>query len=109
MVKAGARTVHLTVRSAESNAKLFSVVLRCRNRGASLFDSYVAALNLTNYLCSAAATAAGKKGRDRLVRIEAIRDFLQDFEDRTRREAHPSDRPGLLRSQQGRAAHRAAA
>ncbi len=80
--KAGARIVYLTDHSAGPTAKLSSVVLRCHNRGASLFDSYVAALSLTNYLCAAAAMAAGRKGRTRLARIERIHESLQDFGDR---------------------------
>lgn len=82
---AGASVVQVTDQTATTAARLSAITLRCHTRGASLFDSYVSALSITNYLCSAVALRTGRKGRDRLARIETIHGILQDFGTSARR------------------------
>lgn len=55
------------------------VVLHCLTDGASIFDSYVAAVSLVNYLCAAVAKELGKKSRKRLAAIETLHTALGDI------------------------------
>lgn len=55
------------------------VVLPCQTGGASIFDSYVAAVSLVNYLCAAVAKVLDKKSRKRLAAIETLHDTLGDI------------------------------
>ena len=48
-------------------------------RGASLFDSYAAALSVLHLLSSAVVRRLGTAGRERLKRIESLHDALRDF------------------------------
>lgn len=57
-----------------------SVSFRCLNRGASLFDSYVAGISLLNYLCSGTALALGETAQHRLHRSEQLHDDFGDFD-----------------------------
>jgi DNA-binding MurR/RpiR family transcriptional regulator len=77
-VKAG--VVLLGDPSLGTVAEYADVVFRCQSRGSSLFDSYVAAMSLINYLCSGVALAAGEAGQERLRRIEHLHDDFGDFE-----------------------------
>ncbi len=61
-------------------AKWAQVTIRCLNRGASLFDSYVSAISLLNYLCSGVALALGETAQQRLHRGEQLHDEFGDFE-----------------------------
>lgn len=61
-------------------AKSATVTFRCLNRGASLFDSYVAGISLLNYLCSGTALALGESGQRRLHRSEQLHDDFGDFD-----------------------------
>jgi DNA-binding MurR/RpiR family transcriptional regulator len=61
-------------------AKSAAVSFRCLNRGASLFDSYVAGISLLNYLCSGAALALGEAAQQRLRRSEQLHDDFGDFD-----------------------------
>lgn len=49
-------------------------LLRCRTRGASLFDSLTAAVSLTTFIACQVATAIGEPAVVRLNRIEALHD-----------------------------------
>jgi DNA-binding MurR/RpiR family transcriptional regulator len=57
-----------------------AVCFRCLNRGASLFDSYVAGISLLNYLCSGAALSLGDPAQQRLHRNEQLHDSFGDFD-----------------------------
>lgn len=55
--------------------------LRCRTRGASLFDSVTAPVSLVGYLCAAVAAALGDPAIERLHRIESLHqdwDFAEE-------------------------------
>jgi DNA-binding MurR/RpiR family transcriptional regulator len=50
------------------------VTFRCLSRGSSMFDSYVAAMSLINYLCAEVAMGLGKGAQERLRLIEQLHD-----------------------------------
>ena len=55
------------------------IVLHCLTGSASIFDSYVAALSLDNFLCAAVAKELGAKSRKRLEAVEALHEALGDL------------------------------
>ena len=75
-----ARTVLLGDSSIGKFGQSANIVLRCFNRGARLFDSYVAAMSLVNYLASEVALALGPSAQERLRRIETLHDEFNDLE-----------------------------
>ncbi len=77
---AKARTVLLGDSSLGEMGKTVDVVVRCFSRGARLFDSYVAAMSLVNYLGSGVAAALGQPAQERLRRIELLHDEFKDLE-----------------------------
>jgi DNA-binding MurR/RpiR family transcriptional regulator len=77
--EAGARIVLVTDQTATSAAELATLCLRCRTRGAALFDSVVAPVSLMTYLCAAVATRIGEPAIERLHRIESIHDEWGDL------------------------------
>lgn len=77
---AGAPVVLIGDSSLGDVAKSARVVFRCASRGSRLFDSYVAPLSLLNYLCSGVALALGNGTQERLRRIEALHERLDDLE-----------------------------
>jgi DNA-binding MurR/RpiR family transcriptional regulator len=77
---AKARTVLLGDSSIGKFGKSAQIVLRCFSRGARLFDSYVAAMSLVNYLGSGVALALGASAQERLRRIESLHNEFSDLE-----------------------------
>jgi len=77
---AKARTVLLGDSSIGSTSKSADIVFRCFSRGARLFDSYVAAMSLVNYLGSGVALALGASAQERLRRIESLHEEFSDLE-----------------------------
>jgi DNA-binding MurR/RpiR family transcriptional regulator len=80
---AKARTVVLgdsSLGKAAKAGKSAHIVLRCFSRGARLFDSYVAAMSLVNYLGSGVALALGASAQARLRRIESLHEEFSDLE-----------------------------
>jgi len=77
---AKARIVLLGDPSLGESAKSADVVFRCVSRGSRLFDSYVAAMSLVNYLCSGVALALGKPTQERLRRVESLHKEFSDLE-----------------------------
>jgi DNA-binding MurR/RpiR family transcriptional regulator len=57
-----------------------NVCFRCLNRGASLFDSYVAGISLLNYLCSGVTLSLGETAQQKLRRNEQLHDEFGDFD-----------------------------
>lgn len=76
---AGAKIVFIASPGMPSLSRKGDVVLPSLTDGASIFDSYVAAVSLVNYLCAAVAQALGKKSRKRLATIESLHDTLGDI------------------------------
>jgi DNA-binding MurR/RpiR family transcriptional regulator len=75
----GANVILVTDLSASATARLAHVVLRCHSRSSGVFDSYVAAASLLNYLLAALALREGAAVRRRLQRIEDLHDKLDAF------------------------------
>ena len=66
--------------AALPGVKSVDVVFRCFSRGARLFDSYVGAMSLVNYLGSSVAVALGEPAQERLRRIESLHAQFRDLE-----------------------------
>ena len=77
--EAGTPTVLITDATAARSAHLATVTLRCQSRGQSLFDSYVAPMSLTNYLCAAVQAALGPAAEERLAAIERLHHRFDPF------------------------------
>jgi DNA-binding MurR/RpiR family transcriptional regulator len=77
---AEAQTILLGDPSLGEVAKAADIVFRCFSRGARLFDSYVAAMSLMNYLASGVALALGNTAQERLRRIESLHGEFNDLE-----------------------------
>ena len=77
--EAGAEVVLLTYSPLSQVAARSSVVLPCATKGTSIFDSYVAAMSLVNYLGTELVTTAPRKSRERMERMERIHELLDDL------------------------------
>ncbi len=78
--KQGARILLLTDPSATRTAKLATWTITCEVRSTSIFDSYSAAMSVLNLLCAGMFRGAMKDGYDRLRRIEALHDDLEELD-----------------------------
>jgi DNA-binding MurR/RpiR family transcriptional regulator len=65
----GVPILYVTDHRADRTARLATYVLRCRTRGVSLFDSYVAVISLLNHICT--EVSARDEARRRIAMIEA--------------------------------------
>jgi DNA-binding MurR/RpiR family transcriptional regulator len=74
-----ATTILLSDTDKSKSAKLANVVLVCENRGAYLFDSYVAGTSMINFLCSALAMELGAAAWHRLEEIEKLHESMDDL------------------------------
>jgi DNA-binding MurR/RpiR family transcriptional regulator len=77
--EAGARLVFLASPGMPPLSRNGDDVVHCLTDGASIFDSYVAAVSIVNYLCAAVAKDVGKKSRRRLEAIEDMHRSLGDI------------------------------
>lgn len=75
----GAQVIVLTDPSATELPARADVILRCVNKGAGIFDSYIAAMSVINHLCTSLGLAMGPAARQRLERIEALHDHYGDL------------------------------
>lgn len=75
----GARVIVLTDPSATELPAQADVILRCVNKGAGIFDSYIAAMSVINHLCTSLGLALGPAARQRLEQIEALHDLYGDL------------------------------
>jgi len=75
----GAQVIVLTDPSATELPARADVILRCVNKGAGIFDSYIAAMSVINHLCTSLGLALGPAARQRLERIEALHDHYGDL------------------------------
>lgn len=74
------RTVLIGDTSLGQSGRPAEVVFRCYSRGARLFDSYVAAMSLINYLASGVTLSLGVPAQERLQRIESLHGEFNDLE-----------------------------
>jgi DNA-binding MurR/RpiR family transcriptional regulator len=77
--RVGATVVILTDPSATELPARADVILRCVNKGAGMFDSYIAAISVINHLCTSLGLSMGDAARERLARIEALHDHYGDL------------------------------
>ena len=78
---AGASVVLLTYAPLSDLASRTSVVLTCPTQGSAIFDSYVAAMSIVNYLGTELVTDARATSRKRMQRIERIHELLDDLDE----------------------------
>jgi DNA-binding MurR/RpiR family transcriptional regulator len=77
--QAGAQLVFLASPGMPPLSRAGDIAIPCLTDGASIFDSYVAAVSIVNYLCAAVAKDVGRKGRQRLEAIEVLHESLGDI------------------------------
>ena len=75
----GAQLVFLASPGMPPLSRAGDVVVPCLTDGASIFDSYVAAVSIVNFICAAVARELGKKSRRRLEAIEDLHGSLGDI------------------------------
>lgn len=78
---AGASVVLLTYAPLSDLASRAQVVLTCPTQGSAIFDSYVAAMSVLNYLGSELVSATQTTSRQRMQRMEAIHQLLDDLDE----------------------------
>lgn len=76
---AAARIILLTDPSGAADLDFADWTLTCHNRGASIFDSYVGAISLINFLAEQLAASLGEVGRQRLQEVEQWHAGLGDL------------------------------
>jgi DNA-binding MurR/RpiR family transcriptional regulator len=79
-VDAGAALVLLTDARVSTLAGRAQAVLTCPAQDGLIFDSYVGAISLINYLATTALAQAPQKARARMARIERAHAKLADLE-----------------------------
>lgn len=79
--EAGASVVLLTYAPLSDLASQTDVVLTCPTQGSAIFDSYVAAMSIVNYLGTELVTDARTTSRKRMQRIERIHELLDDLDE----------------------------
>ncbi|MEO6319274.1 MAG: MurR/RpiR family transcriptional regulator [Polaromonas sp.] len=77
---AGTRVLLLTDTPISALASQAAVILHCPNQTEQVFDSYVSAVSLVNYLATAMAARLPKQARARMSRIEGLHAALADLE-----------------------------
>ncbi len=77
---AGAALVLLTDGRASTLAPRAKAVFHCATQDGPVFDSYVSAISLINYLATAALSRIPKKARSRMARVEQIHAQLADLQ-----------------------------
>ena len=78
---AGAAVVLLTYAPLSALASQAQVVLTCPTQGSAIFDSYVAAISMVNYLAGELVASARTTSRQRMERIERIHQLLDDLDE----------------------------
>ena len=76
---ASARIVLITDPSGAADLRMADWTLTCHCRGASMFDSYVAAVSVLNFLAAQLSHLAGDAGRQRLQGVEQWHGRLGDL------------------------------
>lgn len=75
----GARILLVSDPGGGADAPFATWVLRCHCRGSSLFDSYVGAVSVLNFLAARVAAKTGSAGRRRLGWIEELHAALREL------------------------------
>lgn len=77
----GASVILLTYAPLSDLAARADVVLTCPTQGSAIFDSYVSAMSIVNYLGTELVTDARATSRKRMQRIERIHELLDDLDE----------------------------
>lgn len=75
---AGTQVVLVTDQASRAGSDVATVTLRCRTKGAGVFESVVAPVSLLTYLCSALALRIGQSAIERLEFIDRIHEDWGD-------------------------------
>ena len=78
-VASGAHVVYVTDQASRAGPDFATTTLRCRTRGAGVFDSLVAPVSVLTHLCSMLALNIGSPAIERLEAIAAIHDEWGDL------------------------------
>lgn len=78
--EAGAQVILLSDAPVSALATHARAVLHCAHHGDQVFDSYVAAVSLVNYLATTMANRARTRSRARMARVERVHELLDDLE-----------------------------
>lgn len=78
-IHAGAQVVFVTDQVTRAGPEVATVTLRCRTRGAAVFDSVTAPVSLLTFLCAGLATRIGQGALERLQAIDAIHEEWGDL------------------------------
>jgi DNA-binding MurR/RpiR family transcriptional regulator len=76
-----ASVILLTYAPLSDLAARANVVLACPTQGSAIFDSYVSAMSIVNYLGTELVTDARATSRKRMERIERIHELLDDLDE----------------------------
>jgi DNA-binding MurR/RpiR family transcriptional regulator len=79
----GATVVLLTYEPLSDLAAQADLVLTCSTEGSAIFDSYVAAMSIVNYLATELVRQAQPGSRKRMQRIEDVHKLLDDLDEPT--------------------------
>ena len=79
--EAGASVVLLTYTPLSDVAAKSQAVLACATESPGIFDSYVAAMSLVNYLATQLVAGAPADSRKRMERMERIHEMLDDLDE----------------------------
>jgi len=79
----GAAVVLLTYEPLSDLAAQADLVLTCATEGSAIFDSYVAAMSIVNYLGTELVREAQLSSRKRMQRIEQVHELLDDLDERS--------------------------
>lgn len=78
--EAGAKVILLSDTPVSALSTRATAVLRCSHHGDQVFDSYVVAVSLVNYLATTMAERARTPSRARMARIERAHERLDDLD-----------------------------
>lgn len=77
----GTRVLYVTDHSEDKTAGLANWTIRCMVRSTSLFDSYISAFSVLNYICAAVSDHLGRAASERLSRAERLHDIFSRIEE----------------------------
>ncbi len=77
----GARVLYMTDHTEDKTVNLADWTLRCSVQSTSLFDSYISAFSLLNYICASVSDRLGRGASDRLSQAEKLHDLFNKIEE----------------------------
>ncbi|MBS7660834.1 MurR/RpiR family transcriptional regulator [Pseudomonas lalucatii] len=77
----GTRVLYVTDHSEDKTAGLADWTIRCMVKSTSLFDSYISAFSVLNYICASVSDHLGRAASERLSRAERLHDIFSRIEE----------------------------